>query len=124
MFAPSRQQQARSRHLPAFTGVFDVPSSPGIGTLFETPIAPRAGKERLNVVDDTPIKSRLPLGVAGDGVNRAAGALEAKEKATARRENGGSDSADSSAAKENGSVSIYQQLGWEATDLDDIDDLL
>ncbi|KAL2146683.1 hypothetical protein VTI28DRAFT_2833 [Corynascus sepedonium] len=123
-FAPSRQQQARSRHLPAFTGVFDVPSSPGIGTLFETPIAPRAGKERLNVVDDTPIKSRLPLGVAGDGENRAAGALEAKEKATARRENGGSDSVDSSAAKENGSVSIYQQLGWEATDLDDIDDLL
>jgi DNA replication regulator SLD3 len=119
--------------------------------LFETPIAPRAAKERLNVVDDTPIKSRLPLGVAGDGGNRnrfgggvgmgmGMGAVRVKEKGMGVvrvkekgmgvvrvRETGSDDSGRGGNENGNGSgngVSIYQQLGWDTTDLDDIDDLL
>ncbi|KAL2171860.1 hypothetical protein VTG60DRAFT_1247 [Thermothelomyces hinnuleus] len=131
-FIMSGREQTRSRHLPAPTGGFDIPSSPNLGALFETPVAPRSGKERSNVVDDTPIRSRLPLGVAGDGGNRAADAAGAKEwgsgekTGVARSEGGGSDDGGSegSAVKENGGLSIYQRLGWETTDLDDIDDLL
>ncbi|KAL2178715.1 DNA replication regulator SLD3-domain-containing protein [Thermothelomyces heterothallicus CBS 202.75] len=131
-FMMSGREQTRSRHLPAPTGGFDIPSSPNLGALFETPVAPRSGKERSNVVDDTPIRSRLPLGVAGDGGNRAADAAGVKDwgsrekKGVARSEGGGSDDGGSegSAVKENGGLSIYQRLGWETTDLDDIDDLL
>jgi len=115
-----------------------------LGTLFETPIAPRSASNRRDVVvDDTPIKSRLPLGMAADGGNRV-GAVKVKEKVGVFRGDG-SDSAGSGGVNENGNgygngtgtgklhgtgssgadgLSIYQRLGWDTTDLDDIDDLL
>lgn len=156
-FAPAAQQHRQSNsylHVPASR--FDIPSSPGLGVLFETPIA----ATRLNnVVDDTPIKSRLPLGVAGDGGNRAGGVgpvrVRVKEKGMGvvrvrervvgtgmgmkmgsgvEELSGGSGGSEDGVGggggmKENGNgngsgVSIYQQLGWDTTDLDDIDDLL
>jgi DNA replication regulator SLD3 len=144
-FALAQQQPRRtSQYLPVPTaGRFDIPSSPGLGMLFETPIAPRAMKERLNVVDDTPIKSRLPLGVAGDGGNRnrsgsgmgmGMGAVRVKVKGMGvvrvretRSDDSGRGGNENGNGNGNGSgngVSIYQQLGWDTTDLDDIDDLL
>ncbi|KAL2158520.1 hypothetical protein VTH06DRAFT_4287 [Thermothelomyces fergusii] len=137
-FTASGREQTRSRRPPpAPAGEFDIPSSPRLGALFETPVAPRAAKERgAAVVDDTPIRPRLPLGAAADGGNNSHRAADAggvrgwafasgerKTQGAARSGGGGSDG---SAAKENGGLglSIYQRLGWEATDLDDIDDLL
>ncbi|KAK3301118.1 DNA replication regulator SLD3-domain-containing protein [Chaetomium fimeti] len=128
--------QPRSKHLPVpagRSGVGEVPSSPGLGTLFETPVMPRSARGGLEVVDDTPIKSRLPLGLAGDGGNRVGGSRTG-EVGKGFGDSGGSDgaAADAAGAKENGDgggatgsvASIYQRLGWDTTDLDDIDDLL
>ncbi|KAH6619819.1 DNA replication regulator SLD3-domain-containing protein [Chaetomium sp. MPI-SDFR-AT-0129] len=135
--------QLRSDRLAAPKGRFasgDIPSSPGLGALFETPLAPRSGKDRLSMVDDSPIRPRLPLGAMGDGGNRAVrvktkGTTEKVVAASVTQPIGGSDGAESATgATENKSdtttmttktsVNIYQQLGWETTDLDDIDDLL
>jgi DNA replication regulator SLD3 len=110
----------------------DMPTSPGLGTLFETPVAPRSARERLNVVDDTPIRSRLPLGLAGDGWNRSGAVTNAKGKEKERFVSGGGSSSSDGAVENGGAkggengggMSIYQQLGWDTTDLDDIDDLL
>lgn len=129
--------QPRSKNLPVPAadrfGAGDIPSSPGLGTLFETPVMSRSARGRMDVVDDTPIKSRLPLGVVGDGGNRARGD---KGGAVAKvfGDSGGSDGAGDAGATENGDgggsggkpsvASIYQRLGWDTTDLDDIDDLL
>ncbi|KAL1843016.1 hypothetical protein VTJ49DRAFT_3330 [Mycothermus thermophilus] len=70
-------QQARRAQFLSIPRDDFIPSSPGLGTLFETPLAPRvAARDRFSgaaaaaVVDDTPIKSRLPLGTALDGGNR------------------------------------------------------
>ncbi|KAK4101685.1 hypothetical protein N658DRAFT_566671 [Parathielavia hyrcaniae] len=126
-----------------------MPTSPGLGTLFETPVAPRCcsvgGRSNVVVVDDTPIRSRLPLGVAGDGGNRVRAGMVAMKRAkeddrkkVEEEEGGGEEgehgrgergsSSDGGVEKggENGGdgVSIYQRLGWDTTDLDDIDDLL
>jgi DNA replication regulator SLD3 len=127
--------QPRSKKLPAPAadrfGAGDIPSSPGLGTLFETPVMSRSARGRMDVVDDTPIKSRLPLGVAGDGGNRAGGSkASGMEKVFGG--SAGSDGTGDAGAKENGDrgggnpsvASIYQRLGWDTTDLDDIDDLL
>ncbi|KAK4128197.1 hypothetical protein N657DRAFT_7619 [Parathielavia appendiculata] len=144
--APAQQQQPRfpsSQHLPVPSasrrgGGADTPPFPGLGTLFETPVGPRcSAKERLKVVvDDTPIRSRLPLGVAGDGGNRSGVAVMKKAKDMKKKEeehgSGGCSSdgagANGGATKggENGSdgMSIYQRLGWDTADLDGIDDLL
>ncbi|KAL2020893.1 hypothetical protein VTK56DRAFT_7884 [Thermocarpiscus australiensis] len=102
--------QPRSQHLsiPKSHVGADLPSSPGLAGLFETPIAPRSAKDRLIVVDDTPIRSRLPFG-GGDAANRSARPNELGKGGTGL-ENGGLME-----------MSIYQRLGWDTTDLDDID---
>ncbi|KAK4154615.1 DNA replication regulator SLD3-domain-containing protein [Chaetomidium leptoderma] len=140
--APAPPLFARSKHLPVPAagrfGADDLPSSPGLGILFETPVAPRSARERFNVVDDTPIRSRLPLGVAGDGGNRSVagggggGAVKkvvggVKETRLGSERSGGGGSDGAGGLEENGGgldMDIYQRLGWDTTDLDDIDDLL
>jgi DNA replication regulator SLD3 len=90
------------------------------------------------LVDDTPIKSRLPLALAQDGGNRSSTHLHYnlnnninnKAKEVDRGVDGGGSGSDDGEKRggENGNIedgmSIYQRLGWETTDLDDIDDLL
>ncbi|KXX77029.1 hypothetical protein MMYC01_206115 [Madurella mycetomatis] len=79
--AQKLRQRSQSQYLPipagrsSFSGGWDgdIPSSPGLSGLFETPVAPRsrsmAGRDRLGqgVVDDTPIKGRLFVGGGGGG---------------------------------------------------------
>ncbi|KAK4242368.1 DNA replication regulator SLD3-domain-containing protein [Achaetomium macrosporum] len=141
-FAPA---QPRSHYLSVsaaagrFSSGVDVPSSPpDFRGLFETPIpAARTGQNRsaMAMVDDTPIKSRLPLAVAQDGANRASSysysnlSNNAKVKEADKRDGGGgAGSDDGEGGGENGNgddgMSIYQRLGWETTDFDDIDDLV
>ncbi|SPQ18863.1 8f4586e2-0664-49bf-884a-de2f2ffa8fd7 [Thermothielavioides terrestris] len=107
-FAPPAAQPRGAQHLSvpgAAAANANAPSSPGLDALFETPVAPRSAKEsRLDMVDDTPIRPRLPLAVAGDG------GIDGDENGTG---GGGGDG-----------MTIYQRLGWDTTDLDDIDDLL
>lgn len=133
--------QPRAKNLPAPAdrsggAAGDIPSSPGLGTLFETPVMSRSARARMDVVDDTPIKSRLPLGVAGDGGNRVGGGGKLGGAGKVFGGSGGSDGSGDAGAEENGGgsgsargenpgvASIYQRLGWDTTDLDDIDDLL
>ncbi|KAK3362742.1 DNA replication regulator SLD3-domain-containing protein [Lasiosphaeria hispida] len=82
-------------------GVADLPSSPGLTGLFETPVNVRSGKESL-AVNDAPIKSRLP---ANGG------------RPTRQVEMLGSDEI----AMESRDLNIYQRLGWD-TELDEFDD--
>ncbi|KAL2132637.1 hypothetical protein VTI74DRAFT_3576 [Chaetomium olivicolor] len=146
LFAPAQPRSQQHLAVPkaGLAATEDVPSSPGLGAFFETPLAPRSSKGRADlVVDDTPIrmKPRLPLGLAVDGGNRVSGYDElgkAMKGKTGMEMCGGSDGSDGSetGAKENGKgfgsgsvgggggLSIYQRLGWDTTDLDDIDDLL
>lgn len=137
-----QQQQPRSHYLsvpPRRADVEMLPSSPGLDALFETPVAPRGGgvggrRERADLVDDTPIRSRLPLGVAaGDAGNRGGGMGKGKGKGAGASlssdgvregdvvENGSGNGSEGGGGDEG---SIYQRLGWDTTDLDDIDDLL
>ncbi|GAB1311105.1 DNA replication regulator Sld3 C-terminal domain-containing protein [Madurella fahalii] len=97
----------------------DIPSSPGLAGLFETPIAPRSrsgvgtGRLGLGVLDDTPIKGRLFVGGAGGGGGR--GGFSDKMKESGRTDG---EEEERSVKEE---VNIYQRLGWDTTDLDDID---
>jgi DNA replication regulator SLD3 len=192
--AVSNQAQRRAQFLSIPKGdEFTIPSSPGpmgLDTLFETPLAPRERNNAAAVaVDDTPIKSRLPLGTALDGGNSRTGSsatggvirwlgggdgagslgssgIRMKQKllgaggartpqpqpqppAVGRRNSDGLGSDDgarvggglnenisadhdkksgagngSSGSGGGNGLSIYQRLGWDTTDLDDIDDLL
>lgn len=124
-----------------------LPSSPGMGLagLFETPLAPRArasgGGGRGFVVDDTPIRSRLLFPVSGNNngggnnTNRAKGSGSGSEfgvetgigKENGRADDGlgvegaGSVKEDYGEDERRGEeVSIYQRLGWDMTDFDDI----
>ncbi|KAH8884558.1 hypothetical protein GQ53DRAFT_398906 [Thozetella sp. PMI_491] len=78
-----------------------LPSSPGLGALFETPLKPRSAMGNLHALDETPIKSRLPVPprstVQPEASRTASGNVPQPEKER----------------------SIYQQLGW-----DDDDDLI
>ncbi|KAK3310398.1 DNA replication regulator SLD3-domain-containing protein [Chaetomium strumarium] len=144
----SRQHLSVPDPVDRFFGDADVPSSPpDLRGLFETPVpAARSGQNRAAMlVDDTPIKSRLPLALAHDGGNRSSAhsysnSINAiqnnKVKETVDRgvEGGGSGSGSGTGSddgdgrgenrNEQDGMSIYQRLGWETTDLDDIDDLL
>lgn len=80
---------------------FDLPSSPGLPGLFETPIATKTTKR--NFIIDTPIKSRLPTTGGGGG-----GLATMVEKREVENRN------------EDQPVSIYARLGWEDDDLDEL----
>ena len=143
LFAQQQQQrqQPRSYYLsvpPRRTDAEMLPSSPGLDALFETPVAPRGGggggrRERADLVDDTPIRSRLPLGVAAGDAGNWGGMVKGKGKGTgASLSSDGvregdvveNESGSGSGGSGGDGASIYQRLGWDTTDLDDIDDLL
>ncbi len=136
-----QKQQPRSHYLSVPSCRVDVetlPSSPGLDALFETPVAPRGGgvggrRERADFVDDTPIRSRLPLGVAAGDAGNWGGMVKGKGKGTgASLSSDGvregdvveNESGSGSGGSGGDGASIYQRLGWDTTDLDDIDDLL
>ena len=78
----------------------DLPSSPGLAALFETPVNPRSTKSGLAVLNDTPIRSRLPVADA----------------ATRSEKKGLDNNAGAEKTLEN--VNIYQRLGWDEEDFD------
>ncbi|KAK3394759.1 DNA replication regulator SLD3-domain-containing protein [Podospora didyma] len=78
----------------------DLPSSPGLVALFETPVNPRSTKNGLTVLNDTPIRSRLP----------AADAAMRSEKNVLDSNAGAEKTLDD--------VNIYQRLGWDEEDFD------
>jgi DNA replication regulator SLD3 len=81
-------------------GARDALSSPGLVDLFETPVPSRSEK----VVNDTPIASRLP---AVGGKSRDDAVPEEQDPEEGPEEQ-----------------SIYQRLGWDTGDIDDIDDIV
>ncbi|KAK3336021.1 DNA replication regulator SLD3-domain-containing protein [Cercophora scortea] len=85
-------------------GGMDLPSSPGLAGLFETPLNTRASKDNMMVLNDTPIKSRLP---AEGGMTRPG----SKGKTASTSEGAGSKD----------TTNIYQRLGWDLED--DFDEL-
>ncbi|KAK4190523.1 DNA replication regulator SLD3-domain-containing protein [Podospora australis] len=80
----------------------DLPSSPGLTGLFETPVNPKFIRNTAALINDTPIKSRLPT--AG-GVGGGVGEEKMKDPEWA---------ADVPVKKE--VVSIYERLGWDDDD--------
>ncbi|KAK3694559.1 DNA replication regulator SLD3-domain-containing protein [Podospora appendiculata] len=88
-------------------GCMDMPSSPGLAGLFETPLNTRASKDNMMVLNDTPIKSRLP---AEGGMTKPG--------------NKGNIASMSEGADRKDSTNIYQRLGWDTgDDFDELDDL-
>ncbi|KAK0730481.1 DNA replication regulator SLD3-domain-containing protein [Lasiosphaeris hirsuta] len=79
----------------------DLPSSPGLAGLFETPVNVRSAKDNLTI-NDTPIKSRLPA--SGGRPTRHVEMLGSDEIRMESRD-----------------LNIYQRLGW-GTELDEFDD--
>jgi len=78
----------------------DLPSSPGLSALFETPINRRSSRDNI-VVNDTPIMSRLP------------GPIHAKLKPLREEEEPESGERDTSGGSPGEGVSIYERLGWD-----------
>jgi len=118
------------------------PSSPAggmFGSLFETPVAAKSRGSALGVVQDTPVKgggsaSRLlfPSASTSSGVSGKRGAsgglgLGDGNAIAKRAEEKSSSSSQPVVNKEKENegegkgLSIYQRLGWDPTDLDDID---
>jgi DNA replication regulator SLD3 len=89
-----------------------LPSSPGLATLFETPVKPRSAAGISDrVVDVTPIKSKLPLvlnegpGTIGNGTDKPSTSNDSREE---------------NIPPQPRLQSIYQRLGWDDDDLDDL----
>ncbi|EGZ77576.1 hypothetical protein NEUTE2DRAFT_79264 [Neurospora tetrasperma FGSC 2509] len=141
--AAEQQQQQQQQHLvpptplgnrsgnegAAMTTADFPPSSPGFA-FFETPLNNVKTKTAMSttaasgVVDDTPIKSRLPsaftsmtTGAGGSENNRPFGS----SSSSSRRAGGGGGVGGVTKIKKeqnNSPVSIYQRLGWDDTDDD------
>ncbi|KAK1757477.1 DNA replication regulator SLD3-domain-containing protein [Echria macrotheca] len=79
----------------------DIPSSPGMAGLFATPVNPKSN--RMAVIDDTPIRARLPT---SDAPTKSDESTD-KDK-------------DENAGTSTKPVSIYERLGWDTGDFDDI----
>lgn len=74
-----------------------LPSSPGLAALFETPVNPKSARDRLAMgLNDTPIKSRLPVGDTSLTSNVS------PNNDLGFKGGGGTKVVD-----------IYQQLGWD-----------
>ncbi|KAK4232264.1 DNA replication regulator SLD3-domain-containing protein [Podospora fimiseda] len=98
---------------------FDLPSSPGLPELFETPIAPKIGKKTL--ILQTPIKSRLPNAGAGGGISGIMGTMTSRKEPDTFKKTTTTTAAVSVVEKENDDpVSIYARLGWDDDDLDEL----
>ena len=79
-----------------------LPSSPGLVGLIETPVNPKLNRQAL--IDDTPIKSRLP---ASDGPTRST-------------EPTSGHSVSAAGVEFSKPTSIYERLGWDDGDFDDL----
>ncbi|KAK4168619.1 DNA replication regulator SLD3-domain-containing protein, partial [Cladorrhinum sp. PSN259] len=92
------------------SSIFDLPSSPGLPGLFETPIAPKA---RRNLIIETPIKSKLPNAGGGSRAGGFMGLMDRKDSVVVNTT--------AARGKENDEpVSIYARLGWDDDDLDEL----
>lgn len=79
----------------------ELPSSPGLQGLFETPINPKFTRNTAAIINDTPIRSRLPTAGGGGGAEKKKDAEWAVDVPV----------------KKEGTTSIYERLGWDDDEL-------